>query len=311
LKLQSPKSPVLILGSPGNHHLLVRHQVDAVDAQSHPDIPPPVFRYLYVPYSDFYSYHEAEHFLKTGFEAIQRKYSLLLPPSWPSQEQFSKLAGAVAHYLPFAHVALQFIEDPYSPNPVTHLDQLLALVDGVDPTDDQPFIYVDALYTHILNSIPSDMWPATQQVLSALLYTITTTFPCNSFDSPEQISKFFGLDLDVVYASLHYCHPMVLIYQEDGGLDTVDLCHASFCQYLMDATRSKKFYVSTDSLLRMLCDMWLDFKVQFPGIFRKLIYFYISPPMLTSRNKLINGGGSIKKVVLVPSQYKLKMFTKH
>jgi hypothetical protein len=300
LKSHTPKLPVLVLGSPGNHHLLLRHQVDAVDAQSHPNILPPVFRYLYFPYSDFNSYHEAEHFLKTGFEAIQRKYSPLLPPSWPSKEQFSKLAGAVAHYLPFAHVALQFIQDPYSANPITHLDQLLALIDGVDPTDDQPFIYVDALYTHILNSIPSDMWPATQQVLSVLLFT--TRFPSCSFGSPADISNFFGHDLDVVYCSLNYCHLMVLIPPEDWPLNPTGFCHTLFCQYLMDATRSKKFYVSTDYLLRMLYDMWLDFKVQFPGIYSKFIYFYVSPPMLTSRNKLMQGGSSMKKVVLVPSQ---------
>jgi hypothetical protein len=277
--------------------LLLRHQVDPQVLSPNP---PPVFRYLYIPYSDFYSNHEAEHFLKAGFEAIQRKYSPLLPPTWPSKEQFSKLAGAVAHYLPFAHIAIQFIEDPYFANPVTCLDQLLALIDGVDPTDDQPFIYVDALYTHILNSIPSDMWPATQQVLSALLFT--TTFPCHSFSYPDGISQLFGLDLERVYALLDCCHLLVLLGRDDEGSDSVDLCHTSFCQYLMDATRSKKFYVSTDYLLRMLYDMWLDFKVQFPGINGKLIYFYISSTMLTSINKIINGGGSIKEVVLVPRQ---------
>jgi hypothetical protein len=289
--------------------LLLRHQVDAVDPQFYPEIQPPVFRYLYVPYSDFNSYHEAEHFLRAGFEAIQRKYSPLLPPTWPSQEQFSKLAGAVAHHLPFAHIALQFIQDPYSANPITHLDQLLALIDGVDPTDDQPFIYVDALYTHILNSIPSDMWLATQQVLSALLYN--TTFPCRSFSSLANISHFFGLDLDVVYASLDYCHLMVLIPPEDQCWNFIGFCHTSFCQYLMDVTRSKKFYVSTDYILRMLYDMWLDFKVQFHDIFGKLIYFYILLPMLTPRNKLIKGGHSIVKIVLMPSQYMLKIFMKH
>jgi hypothetical protein len=260
--------------------LLLRHQVDAVDPPFYSKIQPPIFRYLYFPYSDFNSYHEAEHFLKTGFEAIQRKFSPLLPPTWPSKEQFSKLAGAVAHYLPFAHVALQFIQDPYFANPITHLDQLLALIDGVDPTDDQPFIYVDALYMHILNSIPSDMWPATQQVLSALLYA--TTFSCHSFSFPAMISNFFGLDLDVVYGSLNYCHLMVLIPPEDRPWNLMGFCHTSFCQYLMDSRRSKKFYVSTDHLLRVLYDMWLDFKVQFPGIFGKLIYIYILTPMLTS-----------------------------
>jgi hypothetical protein len=294
--------------------LLLRNQLDAVDLPFHPEnhpsvfryLPfhpenhPPVFRYLSFPYSDFNSYHEAEHFLKTGFEAIQRTYSPLLPPSWPSQEQFSKLSAAVAHHLPFAHIALQFIKDPYFANPITHLYQLLALLDGVDPMDDQPFIYVDALYTHILSSIPSAMWPATQQVLSALLYI--TTFPIIAFTSPAEISLFFGLDLDVVYASLNYCHLMVNFIAEDMSYISRDSCHTSFCQYLMDATRSKKFHVSTDYLLRMLYDIWLDFKVQFPGLFGKLIYFDISSPMLTSRKKFMKGGHSIVKVILKSSQ---------
>jgi hypothetical protein len=272
LKSHSPELPVLAFGSPGYHHLLLRHQVDAVDPQFCQEIQPPIFRYLYFPYSDLNSYHEAENFLKTGFEAIQRKYSPLLPPTWPSKKQFSKVAAAVAHCLPFAHIALQFIQDPYFANPTTHLDQLLALIDGVDPTDDQPFIYVDALYTHILSSIPHGMWSATQQVLSALL--CNTTFSCYSFSSPENISHFFGLDLDVVYASLDYCHLMVLFPPEDQVWYPMVLYHALFCQYLMDATRSKKFHVSTDYLLKALYNMWLDFKVQFPGIYGKLVYFY-------------------------------------
>jgi hypothetical protein len=271
LKLHSPELPVLAFGSPGNHHLLLRHQVDPVDLHFYPETQPRVFRYISFPYSDFNSYHEAEHFLKTGFEAIQRKYSPLLPPTWPSTEQFSKLAGAVAHHLPFAHMALQFIDDPYFTNPITHLDQLLALIDGVDPTDDQLFIYIDALYTHILNSIPIDMWPVAQQVLNALLYT--TTFPCHSFHSMGNISLFFGLDLDVVYASLNYCHVMVLFPQKDQPWHLTCFRQTSFCQYLTDATRSKKFYVSTDYLLRKLYDMWLDFKVQGYDISSKLIYF--------------------------------------
>jgi hypothetical protein len=181
--------------------------------------------------------------------------------TWPSKEQFLKLAGAVSYQSVFATIAIQFIKDPHYGNPVECLDQLLALIDGVDLSDDQPFIYVDALYTHILNSIPSNMWPTTQKILGALLYS--TKQDASSLTSSMSISAVLGIELSVVYTALSGCSLMIQIPPENASLDFMTFHHASFCEYLTDFTQSNKFYISFDveaHTLGQLMKIWQDFK---------------------------------------------------
>jgi hypothetical protein len=185
-----------------------------------------------------------------------------VPKTWPSKEQFLKLAGAVSHQLEFATIAIQFLQDPHYGNPVECLDQLLALTDGVNPSDDQPFIYVDALYTHILNSIPSDMWPTTQKILGAFFYRAKQGI--SSLTSPMGVSAVLGIGLSAVYTALSGCSLMIQIPPENTSLGFMGFHHTSFCEYLIDLTRSKKFYISLEDveayILKLLINIWQDFK---------------------------------------------------
>jgi hypothetical protein len=225
----------------------------------------PIWIYFAIPYPYANFYHDAEHFLRASFEAISIAYPQTVPKTWPNKEQFLKLANAVSHQSTFATLATQFIWDPHYGNPVACLDQLIALIDEADSSrsDDQPFIYVDALYTHILSSISSDMWPITHQVLCAFIYGIT--WPDNStLRSPKGVSVVFGIELSVVYTALGDCSLMVKMPPEHVSSGTMTFNHASFYEYLVDSTRSKRFYVSLedakDHILKQWINIWQDFK---------------------------------------------------
>jgi hypothetical protein len=258
----------LACGRPGKGCLVFRHQANPSDLAYHHldasilqvDIPVWIYYAIPFPHSDFY--HNSEHFLKASFEAISANYSQTVPKTWPSKEQFLKLADAVSHQSVFATMAIQFIKDPHYGNPVECLDQLLALIDGVDPSDDQPFIYVDALYTHILNSIPSNMWPTTRKILGAILYG--ANYLIDSLKFPKGISVVLGIELSVVYTALSGCSLMVQTSPKNASLEPMAFHHTSVCAYLMDLTRSKKFYISLEDIeahiLKLLINIWQDFK---------------------------------------------------
>jgi hypothetical protein len=221
----------------------------------------PIRIYLAVPYSYSDFYHDAQHFLRDNLQAISANYSQTIPESWPSKEQLLKLAGAVSHQPSFAALAIQFVKDPHHGNPVTCLDQLIALIDGVDPIDDDPFIYVDALYTHILTSVSSDMWPTIQQILCAFLDGIARAD--SSLQTPKAASVVLGIELSVVYAALSG-FSMVQMPPENTPLEKVIFPHASFYEYLVNPVRSKKFHISfydtRNQIWELLIDIWMNFR---------------------------------------------------
>jgi hypothetical protein len=163
-------------------------------------------------------------------------------------------------------LAIQFIKDSHHGNPVSCLDQLVALIDGVDLAPDQPFVYVDALYTHILTSLSSDMWPTVHQVFGVLLYAITQH--AGALQTPKGVSVVLGIELSVVCATLTGCS-MVQMPPEHTPLERVVFSHTSFCEYLLDSTRSKNFYISFEDtrnqIWKLLIDIWQDFKKFYHG----------------------------------------------
>jgi hypothetical protein len=259
----------LACGSPGKGCLVFRHQANASDLAYHGldasllQAEVPIWVYFAIPFPHSSFYHDAEHFLRASFEAISTNHSLVVPKAWPSKEQFLKLAGAVSHQSIFATIAIQFIKDPHYGNPVACLDQLVALIDEVNSSDGHSFIYVDALYTHILSSISSDTWPTTLQVLGAFIYGMMR--PDSSiFRSPKGISIVLGIKLDVVYAAFNDCPLMVKMPPKDVCLGSMAFNHVSFYEYLVDSTRSKEFYISLEDaknhILKLLINIFQEFK---------------------------------------------------
>jgi hypothetical protein len=258
----------LACGSPGSGCLVFRYQPNSSDLEfydldaSSLQAEVPIWIYFAIPFPHSHFYHDSEHFLRASLQAISVNHPQTIPKTWPSQEHFRKLVGAVSHHSVFAAMAVQFIKDSHYGNPVACLNQLVALIDDVDPCDDRPFLYVDALYTHILNSVSSDLWPITQQILGLLLYGITTK--SSALQSPRGVSVVLGIELSVVYAALRGCS-MVRMPSESTSLENVTFHHhTTFYEYLVDSTRSKKFHTSLpdteEQRLKLLVNIWLDFK---------------------------------------------------
>jgi hypothetical protein len=151
------------------------------------------------------------------------------------------------------------------------LSRVLSALNGLTPTSHgQPFASLDALYTSILDSIPSDMCPTTKRVLGALLYAQGAGWR-HTLRKLGAISIVLGLDLSTIYASVNGCYSLLSMSDpEDAGWKPVTFYHASFGDYLLDLTQSGKFYISIrdaeNDLLQSSFNIWQDFQTKCPSV---------------------------------------------
>jgi hypothetical protein len=213
-------------------------------------------------------------YLNASFEKIRKEFPFTVPKCWPSETAFLKLAGAASGLFVFASVAVRFIEDSKCADPVTRLDLILSVIDGSKiASRDQPFAYLDALYTGILASIPSTMWSTTKRVLSAGLYikqsNLRIHWEHQCLNTLKGISAISGVNPRMIYVSLNDCYSVLRIpLPENAYSEPVAFYHISFSDYLMDSTRSNEYHISIESaeedILQSLSIIWCDFRRNYP-----------------------------------------------
>jgi hypothetical protein len=232
----------------------------------------PAYWKKHVPANSKESCRDVERFLRASLERIQREFPRTVPKKWPSEEQVSTLAAAASGLFVLADTAIRFIEDPRYANPTKRLDQVLSALNGISAavSHNRPFAALDALYTSILNLIPSEVWTTTKRVLGALLYA--------QGEGERQVlrrlgaaSVVLGIDLDTIYASVTCCYSLLNMSDpKDTAWKPTTFYHASFSDYLLDPTRSETFYIYIqdieDELLRLSLHIWRDFQTKCPPV---------------------------------------------
>ncbi|KAF9442445.1 hypothetical protein P691DRAFT_789464 [Macrolepiota fuliginosa MF-IS2] len=124
----------------------------------------------YIPVDSTEACQDVERFLTTRFDAIRARFPYV-SPHWPSEMQRLKLTHTSSGLFVFAEAATRFIGDEDYADPESRLDVVLSIIDHTKVTEsgDQPFATLDALYTHILLSIPQRSWPTAKLVLGHIL----------------------------------------------------------------------------------------------------------------------------------------------
>jgi len=195
-----------------------------------------------------------------------------VPPNWPKETQFLKLTNGASGLFVFARTAVRFMEDPNHADPVSRLNLLLSVIDylGVAVSDEHPFALLDALYHHILISIPSTLWPTAKRILGfyicsqprrdstldGLLYALES-------HSLMAASVILNIEQHVVYSSLHKLHSVLEIPRPDVPHESgVSFFHASFGDYLRDPIRSNGFSIdrreSVDDITRGFVRIYME-----------------------------------------------------
>jgi hypothetical protein len=219
------------------------------------------YREEFVPVDSPEACRDVERYLRRSFERICEEFPRIVPQDWPEETKFTMLAHAASGLFAFADVAVRFIGDAKHADPITRLDDVLAVIERsrVDSGDERPFARLDALYMCILDSIPRRTWPVTQQVLVSI-YVHHFALRCT-----KAHSVILGIELSKIYTAINDLYS-ILNDLPDDVYSGLDFHHASFADFLGEATRSREFYTPIRDIWKDIewCGIriWLDFRKQ-------------------------------------------------
>ena len=172
-------------------------------------------------------------FLVSSFKNIREVHSGIcqIPPSWPDPATIESLVHKASGHFVFASVVINYVK-VLDDNPIKRLEIVCGLAEC---NDEKPFAQLDALYSHILDSIKSTHRDIVAAVFSCILArSEVPTALLNPILVLDQVRMKYGL------ASL------VGILVEYFGYEQryVKFLHASFSDFLSDKDRSGKHYIA-------------------------------------------------------------------
>ncbi|KAF5349696.1 hypothetical protein D9756_008838 [Leucocoprinus leucothites] len=204
----------------------------------------PTFLEEIVPIDSNEACKDVELYLHRSFDKIREDYPECFSAQvqWPSEKQFLTLSTVASGHFALATTAVRFVEDPEYGNPVSRLEEVLAVVDphsaaGVKGMAN-PLAALDALYTRILSSISKDILPTT---LGVLAYNHWAFLSLHNLRAP---ANFWTLGQSDVYSTLRKLHSVLSVPTPDLVDDhDIEIYHRSFDDYLLDSQRSGSFYL--------------------------------------------------------------------
>lgn len=201
---------------------------------------------------------DVEHFLRDIFAEIRENYSASFSPEqqWPTETQFVKVATKASGLFVFANTVIRFVDDVEYGNPVAQLQVVIDILDTrlVVGAQENPFLALDALYTHILSGVSPRVLPVLRK-LQPLFIRSTREFAvaCN----------ILAISQADAYSALRKLHSVVKVPPpEQAGSVALGVFHASFTDFLCSSARSGTFWVDllegerlwTSSCIRLLLE---------------------------------------------------------
>ncbi len=186
-------------------------------------------------------------YLLDGFTHPPPSQAALLPPGWPTDEDFASLLEDCGELFVYAATALRFIfdNDARTGKPK---DRLRILLENRDNT--KSFNKLDKLYLDILNNIiyslkTSGLADQEANITRNLFETIVLLpNPLPSY----YFFRFLGIDEDIIRAGLDRLHSIMVIPEFNSMKESPRFYHKSFSDFIADPKRctDKKFVVDRD-----------------------------------------------------------------
>jgi hypothetical protein len=204
----------------------------------------------YIPIDSTEACDDVDRFLRSSFNTIQKNFRQSAPSDWPSDTDFLKLTVAASGLFVYAEVVMQFIGDADHADPVSRFEVLLSVIDRSNavPTQENPFVHLDALYHEIISSVPSAQWSTAKQLLCLAIHD--DWFPSYGFYSPRNFKSLRGMSIllnlsrHTTYACLTKFRSTLKIPDwETAHKERLMILHASFADYLKEPNRSGNFHV--------------------------------------------------------------------
>ena len=185
---------------------------------------------------------DIEKYLRDGFKSIYEQHSKLMEhvvQPWPGTGVLDLLVQKASGQFIYASTVLKFVGAEFY-NPISQLDIVL------DPSssNEAPFSELDILYSQILST-----YPISENLICVLGIVLSLHCP----QPPEVIEDLLGLQTGEVGLVLRGLHSLIKFphisdekYTAFSKDNKVQLLHASFRDYLIDASRAGRFFIDTN-----------------------------------------------------------------
>ena len=194
--------------------------------------------------SDEYSAEkDISQFLKDSFEKIRREHPLAryIPPSWPSVDVLRELTKKSSGQFIFASTTIKYTGgDPYELP--THRLDVLRRLEPPRGEEDLPYAELNSLYNHVLSSVR--VVEKVKEVLGVLI-VVNPELHQYPIDSADKMDWFLFRKRGETSA----CLSQLISLIECDSDDSISILHASLSDFLLDITRSRRFYLCRESVL--------------------------------------------------------------
>ncbi|KAF9539659.1 hypothetical protein CPC08DRAFT_717422 [Agrocybe pediades] len=161
-----------------------------------------------------------------------------LDQDWPGERVIEKLVWKSSGQFIYAATVIRYVESTRH-RPDHRLDTILNLrpVNG-----DHPFAELDALYTTILKSVSKSVSDIEKvlDVLSLHLMDLPQSICCSVI---EKLLLYNEGEVETLFCDMG---ALVQVYKDRDDLLYLRFLHASLEEYLLDAARSKQYYINMD-----------------------------------------------------------------
>ncbi|KAF9442193.1 hypothetical protein P691DRAFT_503790 [Macrolepiota fuliginosa MF-IS2] len=191
---------------------------------------------------------DVERYLHTEFTKIRKDNPDAFPHStstWPSEDDFLKVAGASSGLFVFASTVTKYISVD---RPASRLKLITSLIDqcklNSTRISSKPFTLLDMLYTQVMSDIPEDLLPVAKSLLGYFhLLTEQSLF----LNGLVVACNILGLRQDEAYDALRKLHSVLSCPHPGNAEDHgIKFFHTSFSDFLFDRSRSQNYYVDLD-----------------------------------------------------------------
>ncbi|KAL0061556.1 hypothetical protein AAF712_011582 [Marasmius tenuissimus] len=190
---------------------------------------------------------DIEYYYRHHFQEIASspKYNhVKFPSPWPSEDDLEDLVDRSCGQFVHAATTVRFIDSKFK-HPITQLRFLLQKTPRGQPGT-SPYQQLDALYDYILSVNPD--YEEVRPILAAILI-----IPLG-VRTPICIEMLLELPAGQVAVTLRGMHSVMDIR---GPEDEIKPFHTSFRDYLVDRTRSGRFFIDTDTQQCVIARQWL------------------------------------------------------
>ena len=176
---------------------------------------------------------DIRRFIKAKFEDIIRKHPALAMrhPRWPSDVDIEFLVQKSSGQFIYATTVMKYLDSIHH-WPPDRLDTIFGLSTA---GDDTPLAELDLFYSHILNSV-ADI----DKVVDVFSVLLLVQFWTKTKNIIEEFLFYKPGEVDIILCDLH---SLVLLPSPGDDQTELRIFHASFPDFLLDRSRSGKFFI--------------------------------------------------------------------